>query len=501
MHTTPFPPPTGDRGPWPEGAEDLLAKILFRFDRMNHFTFRQDVLGIMNASAKTPGIQADIREDYTPQSHVREILRVIRISRDPWTALDALAEALEELARNEGAGDWLKLVRRALRNSDDLPCSELLTVISELIEIKQPTEPARHLPEDIPGLRERNTAAMTLPALLDLLVSRIDDDLLGPLVVFLRALGDDLEATRKQPLPVLRRFLADHADRAPAPGAAAGPGERLIVQVRLDEAGAPQAGDTRYRLHVSYYRQPLIGGPFRRIGSNQDEPVFTKSELLRVGAARLVAWKELNLALRTPDPVRIEFLLPRSILGYTAELWSTDATRRPLGEFHPVVVRQLERYREPLGLARWRQRWANLQTHGADSTEVLKRIEWPPLDQPSAKGLLRWLVGKKHIACLGLTVPYEQLEPEVQYAVDTTMYYGGVPVLIWRRVSGGQDPLIAALSGYETTRLAELPDVVHQYRQDVSGPDLAPEDTLALLWDDPDCVDPDQDYSFPGIVG
>ncbi|MEK2493428.1 hypothetical protein WN990_28125 [Kitasatospora purpeofusca] len=498
MHTTPFPPPAGDRGPWPEGAEDVLVEILLRVRGMSRLDFRQEVLETMDESAEARGIHGGIREDGVPQAHLREILRAIRTSRDPKAALEALTKALEQLRKNNGAVGWLRLATRVLNSGDDLPRSELLPAIGELHDINPPDAPNRYLPEDTPGLRERNTAAFTLPELLDLLLTRIDDDRLGPLVAFLRKLCND-PAVDKHPLPALRRFLAAHAHQEPA--AAATAPERLIIQVRLDEAGAPQAGDTRYRLHVSYYRQPLIGGPFRRIGSNQDEPVFTKSELLRVGAARLVAWKELNLALRTPDPVRIEFLLPRSILGYTAELWSTDATRRPLGEFHPVVVRQLERYREPLGLARWRQRWANLQTHGADSNEVLKRIEWPPLDQPSAKGLLRWLVSKKHIACLGLTVPYEQLDPEVQYAVDTTMYYGGVPVLIWRRVSGGQDPLIAALSGYETTRLAELPDVVHQYRQDVSGPDLAPEDTLALLWDDPDCVDPDQDYSFPGIVG
>ncbi|MEV0188900.1 hypothetical protein AB0I39_10240 [Kitasatospora purpeofusca] len=501
MYAAPLVPP-GGRGQWPEGAEDVLVEILLGFDRMFQFTFRQDVLAIMSASMKTCGIQADIREDHTPRPHVREILRAIRAFRDPRDALDSLSEALGELARNERALDWLTLVQRILTRGDDLPCSELLSVIRELHATKTPIGLARHLPEDLPGLRERHTAEMTLPALLDLLVNRIDDDPLGPLVAFLRALCGDLEATLHHALPALRRFLAAHADRAPAVSAATAPDERLIVQVRLDEEGTVHTGDARYRLHVSYYRQPLTGGPFRRIGSNQDDRTFTRTELLRAGGARLVAWKELNLALRTPDPVRIEFLLPRSILGYTAELWSTGVTRRPLGEFHPVVVRQLERYCEPhLGLALWRQRWANLQTHGADSDEVLERIEWPSLDRTSAKQLLGWVTGKESLACLGLTVPYEQLDPEVQYAVDNAMYYGGIPVLIWRRVAGAPDPLVAALREHRPTRLAELPDAVHQYRRQVGGPDPDPDSTVTLLWDDPDCVDPDQDYSFPGIVG
>lgn len=299
MHATPLPPPAG-RGPWPEGVEEVLVEILLGFRTMLQLTFRQDVLATMGASAKARGIQGDIREDYTPRPHVREMLRAIRAFQDPRAALDALAEALEELARNDGARDWLELTRRVLNRGDELPHGELLAVIGELHAITAPARPARHLPEDIPGLRERDTAEMTLPAILDLLVNRIDDDPLGPLVAFLRSLGDNPEVTRQHPLPALRRFLAAHADRAPATAPAAAPGERLIVQVRLDEEGPVHTGDTRYRLHVSYYRQPLTGGPFRRVGSHHDDKAFTRSELLRAGGARLVAWKELNLALRTP---------------------------------------------------------------------------------------------------------------------------------------------------------------------------------------------------------
>ncbi|MFD9062950.1 hypothetical protein ACFVZ3_15715 [Kitasatospora purpeofusca] len=466
---------------------------------MASLDFRLEVLETMGESAEARGIHGGIRENGVLQAHLRAILRAIRTFRDPRAALNALTDALEQLRKNDGAVGWLTLAARVLNSGDDLPRSELLLVIGELHEIAPPDAPNRYLPEDTPGLRERNTAPLTLPELLDLLLTRIDDDRLGPLVAFLHKLCKD-PAVDKHPLPALRRFLAAHSYQEPATAATAP--ERLIVQVRLDEKGPPHATDTPYRLHVSYYRQPLAGGPFRRIGSYDDELEFTRSELLRVGGARLVAWKELSLAFRTPDPVRIEFLLPRSILGYTADLWSTGATRRPLGEFHPVVVRQLERYCEPhLGLARWRQRWAKLQIQGADSNEVLERIEWPSLDPAKAKKLLNWVVNRENLACMGLTVPYEQLAPEVQYAVDTAMYYGGIPVLIWRRVAGDPDPLVAALRELEPTRLAELPDAVHQYRQDNAGPYPDPDQTVTLLWDDPDCVDPDQDYSFPGIVG
>ncbi|MFD8315845.1 VMAP-C domain-containing protein [Kitasatospora purpeofusca] len=500
MHATPFVPPAGDRGPWPEGAEGVLLKIIFFFDQMYEFTFRQDVLGIMNASPKSLGIKAGIRADFTPNSHVREILRAIRTSRDPWTALDSLAEALEELAPKRRAGEWLKLVLKVLKSGDDLPCGELLQVIFELSVIEEPTAPARHLPEDIPGVQERDTARMNLPEILDLLVSRIDDNLLGPLVVFLRALGDHLEATRKQPLPVLRRFLAAHADRAPAP--AAGPRQRLIVQIRLDEESSPDTGDPLYRLIVAYYRQPLAGGQFWRVGRHRDEERFTRSELFASGGGRLTAWEQLRLALLDPTaPVRIEFLLPRSLLGYAAELWSTGTADRHLGQQHPVVVRQLERYFDyNLDRSEWRKRWKYLGTHGADPTEVLERIGWPPLGPADADGLADWIFDQHELSCMGLDVPYEQLDPAMQRAVDDAMYLDGVPVLLWRRVAGGKETLLKDLRKHEPTRLAELPYTVLKHRRRVRNPTPAPDRTLTLVWDDPDCVDPDQDYPYEGMA-
>ncbi len=499
MRATPFVPPGGG-GPWPAGAEDVLVQIIFCFDQMYEFTFRQDVLREMNTSPKTLGIKAGIRADYTPNLHVREILRAIRTSLDPWTALDSLAEALEALAPERRAGEWLALVLRVLKSGDDLPCSELLQVILELSSIEEPTEPARHLPEDVPGLRERNTAGMNLPKILDLLVSRIDDNLLGPLIVFLRALGDHLEATRKQSLPVLRRFLASHADRAPAP--AAGPRERLIVQIRLDEESPPDTGDPLYRLIVAYYRQPLAGGQFRRVGRHRDKEMFTRSELFASGGGRLTAWEQLRLALLDPNaPVRIEFLLPRSLLGYAAELWSTGTADRHLGQQHPVVVRQLERYSDyNLDRSDWRKRWKYLGTHGADPTEVLKRIGWPPLGPADAAGLPDWIFDQHELSCMGLDVPYEQLDPAMQRAVDDAMYLDGVPVLLWRRVAGGKETLLKDLRKHEPTRLAELPYTVLKHRKRVRDPTPPPDRTLTLVWDDPDCVDPDQDYPYEGMA-
>ncbi len=496
-------PPAAAPGPWPEEAEDVLTDVLLGFRGMFRLTFRQDVLETMGRSARARGIQADVREDDTPRPHVRELLRAIRAFRDPWGALDSLADALKDLAPDDGARAWLELTRQVLDRGTELPVGELLAVIGELHEIPAPAKPARHLPRNTRGLRNRAVEEETLPVLLQLLVDRRDGDPLGPLLAFLGALGGDPEVARHHDLPALRRLLATHADRAPVPPAAGPAGERLIVQVRLDEESAAHVGDCRYRLHVSYYRQPLAGGPFLRVGSHQDTASFTKSELLDSGSTRLGAWKELKQAVfGSAGPVRIEFLLPRSILGYAAELWSTGPTGRPLGQYHPVVVRQLERYTEPfLNRSYWRDRWEHLDTRGADPAEVLDRIGWPSLDPAHAADLPGWLEDRPELACLGLDIPYEQLDPEVQYAVDNAMYIDGVPVLLWRRVAGGAGTLVESLREHRPTRLAELPDTVHRYRRQVRGRAPEPGRTVTLLWDDPDCVDPDQDHLFPGMVG
>ncbi|MFE6868678.1 hypothetical protein ACFVFS_19220 [Kitasatospora sp. NPDC057692] len=501
MHPTPFLP-TGAPGPWPEQTEDVLADVLLGFRRMFRLDFRQDVLEIMGQSARSRGIQADVREDDTARPHVRELLRAIRAFRDPWAALDSLGEALRTLAPHDAALSWLLLTRLVLARGDELPAGELLAVIGELHGLPALTGTSRHVPEGTPGLRNP-TGKETLPELLARLVDRRDRDLLGPLAGFLGALGDDPEVTRCGELPALRRFLAAHAERAPAsPAAAAAGGERLIVQIRLDEETPEHVDDSRYRLHVAYYRQPLTGGPFRRVGSHGDTASFTRSELIDAGSARLGAWKELKQAVfGSAGPVRIEFLLPRSMLGYAAELWSSGPTGRPLGQYHPVVVRQLERYTDLFTDFRaWRARWEQLGARGADPTEVLGRIGWPSLDPARVAELPGWLAARPTLACLGLDVPYDQLDPEVQYAVDDAMYLDGMPVLLWRRVAGDAGPLVEALREHRPTRLAELPETVHRYRRQVRGRAADPVHTVTLLWDDPDCVDPDQDHVFPGMV-
>ncbi|WP_380281729.1 hypothetical protein [Kitasatospora purpeofusca] len=498
--------------PWAPEADRLLVNVLLGFRQMSEQPFRKRVVALVGQSAAAPGIGADIVENGQPRAHVWELVDAVVACADPWGALDALQEALRTLAPNDGALPWLELTGLAVGRGDDPPAGELIPLIAELRTLPMLPGLGRHVPENTGALRTP-APEETLPAILRRLLDRRSSDILGPLTAFLHALGADPDVIRcatlpelgadpDAALPVLRRFLDTFGVPAPVT-AANGPPERLIVQIRLDEESPEHTGDSRYRLHVSYYRQPLAGGPFRRAGSHSDTRSFTKSELLTTGSARLYVWKELKQAIfRSAGPVRIEFLLPRSILGYAAELWSAGPTGRPLGQHHPVVVRQLERYTDLFpDLQVWRDRWEHIGVRGTDPAEVLGRIGWPSLDPAHVADLPRWLDADRNVACMGLDIPYDQLAPEVQYAVDNAMYFSGMPVLIWRRVAGDAGPLVEALREHRPTRLAELPDTVHRYRRKIQGQVADPEHTVTLLWDDPDCVDPDQDYLFPGMAG
>ncbi|MFF7454193.1 hypothetical protein [Kitasatospora sp. NPDC008115] len=482
-------------------ADQLLADVLLGCDRMRQHAFRQHVVAAMGRSATAPGIDADIAEDGRPRDHVWNLIGAVVAFGDPRAALESLRDALHTLAPDDRALPWLDLTALLLTREPERYFTELLDVVAELHRLPALPGLHRHVPEDTGGLRNL-TGEEGLPELLGRLVDRRDPDVLGPLTGFLRSLGADPVVTRCTGLPALRRFVDRYGGPEPAPGAAA-PGHRLIVQVRLDEETPEHTGDTRYRLRLTYYRQPLTGGRFQRAHGLPATESLTRSELVSVGGTRLARWAELAREIRG-KAVRIEFLLPRSMLGHAAELWSSGPTGRPLGHHHPVVVRSLERYSDPLvNFEAWQARWAQLGSPaaGPGRIDALDRIGWPPLDPARAAELPDWIAERPALSCLGLDVPYDQLPADVQYAVDDAMYLDGMPVLLWRRVAGEADTLVKALREYRPACLADLPDTVHRYRRQNRGRPPDPQHTVTLLWEDPDCVDPDQDSPFPGMVG
>ncbi|MFD8706887.1 hypothetical protein ACFV1W_30505 [Kitasatospora sp. NPDC059648] len=484
-----------------EAAEGLLAEILFDFRGISRREFRQGVLETMGRSPSSRLFHLDVKEADTAREHVREILRSIRCARDPRAVLGALGEALRAHDPYDGALPWLELAVLALTTETGLPAAVLLRVIGLLRALTPPPGPERllvHVPPRAPG-RHRIDGRTTLPEILGRLLDHFGGPDAGYALTFLDGLVRDPELALQYPrLAELAAVLNGVAVARPAPGeAAAG---RLIVQIRLDPETPEHIEASRYHLRASYYRQPLAGGPIERLNDLVAGDSLAKEDLVAEGSARLARWQALftEMARSRRSPVRIEFLLPKALLGHSAELWSPTPGGYRLGLLHPVVVRSLDRYINPwLQTPDWYERWEHLFAETMEC-EAVDRIGWPPLHPERAADLPGWLDGRPTLACLGLDTPYDELDPRVRTAVLDAMVFDGVPAMLWRRAPGAPTDLVEALRRDRPRSLAHLPEAVHRHRKVTRAAET--QDGITLFWDDPNCVDPDQDAGFPGMV-
>ncbi|MGX1953353.1 VMAP-C domain-containing protein [Streptomyces anulatus] len=483
--------------------------MLLSFQKMPRLEFRQSVLGEMGQNAASMQIGSDVCESAEPRAHVTEILRTIASRADPLGALDSLRGALRSQAPSDGALPWLELTVLGLtRPMQPLSTKDLLTLIEMLRGVSpapRPAELSRYLSSG--GTSHAFfTGHETLPEVLVRLLDRRGNQGPGPMLRFLRAFTSDAESPLCLELAALRGFLSqwDTPDGLWDTGAdQATETSRLIIQIRLEAEDPAHIDNGHYCLQGAYYRQPLPGGPLRRIGTLGRSESFAKGDLVRAGSDRLADWSELASELRSSDntPVRVEFLLPSSLLGHAAELWSPGTAKRPLGHHHPVVVRSLERYTDAwLDTEPWRKRWSHLQAEGPD-LDSLSRIGWLSQALDETTELAQWLVARPTLACLGLDVPYDGLDADLRDAVDDAMFTDGVPVLLWRRNPGDHSELMDALREYNPQRLTDLPEAVHHCRKHGRyADDEDVRNNITLLWDDPYCVDPDQDSPYVGMA-
>ncbi|GAA0666031.1 hypothetical protein GCM10010193_16890 [Kitasatospora atroaurantiaca] len=490
----------GRPGGWPEEADRLLCEILLDFENMPRLHFRLEVLAEMGRSPHSLRINQYVDELTEPRAHVRKILRAIGSWRDPLAALGSLCAALDIEAGYDGAMPWLELTERALSVDTGLPAGILLRVIRLLRELTPPPGPEqlrRHLPDGVSGLALLPPRA-SLPEILRRLLDRRGPADPAPVLHFLHGLSTDPALAEQPVVPALQALLGRvGAGRATAGEALA---SRLIVQIRLDPETPEHLDRTRYLLRASYYRQPLTGGPFRRVDTLADTEPLAKDELVTEGSARLAGWTGLARAMQAGGggPVRIEFLLPTSLLGHRAELWAPSRYGQRLGHHHPVVVRSLERYADPwVNREPWRERWRHMLAESMEC-DAVDRIEWPPLTPEQAAGLSGWLAGRPTLACMALDRPYDELAPRVRAAVFDAIMFGGIPAILWRRGAGDPAELVKALREHSPSSLVHLPEAVHQHRRLNRAEEER--DGIALLWDDPDCVDPDQDAPFAGMA-
>jgi nucleoside phosphorylase len=188
------------------------------------------------------------------------------------------------------------------------------------------------------------------------------------------------------------------------------------------------------------------------------------------------------------EPVQIEILLPADLLNLAVEWWRTELDAPvaiPLCLDYRVVVRSLDRMRQPHRRRVWNQRWDSLWQ------DPSRHRVHPSRSEPEA-GLGPWTARLREdhsltTVLLGSSPQDESGGQELRSALDA-----GIPVILWDHRPGAMDSDMAVLLQALTEEPPEvLVERVHEYRKRAGllDADAQPNDlgrNLAVLWDDPD---------------
>ncbi|MDV9175729.1 hypothetical protein R6V09_37145 [Streptomyces sp. W16] len=516
----------------------LLVQTLAGIRRLQSVDGRLDLLDEVG-----PPLRDAVRANPVTADHLRAMVHTARRKGQ----LPLLRDALLELEGDDIGAAWFDLAVTIMTEPGPLPTASMLEAVAEL-----------QLYEPEFGLRARSQYASEhrgdgpplgngpLPKVLSRLYEPMKDpaDPDAPrrrLLRFLELLGEEavLEGPGGDRLArQLARIQDRHGGKAPgghpatpAPEPApAGMERQVIIQIRVEEAGAPSdlpAAERSYSLHGFLYELVGTDRPVFR-GSRTVPGLITGGELTDRGHKFLAEWREQAEAVRDVRRRRVEFLLPHSLLGYPAELWPSGSAEVPLSRSCQVVVRSLTRYKDSTIHDEWIRRWRALD-RDCPPGDALQRIGWlskdtpgepaeghnppkeqwscpqgkfPPLRLTHPADIEDWLRTNADLACLGLTMAYDHHDVLVRDAVRDAILEDGIPVMVWRRDKGDPDRLLDALRSAEPPALlADLPRSVLQARKRERGDSLSVGNNISLLWDDPTCVFSGQDPQMSGIGG
>jgi vWA-MoxR associated protein C-terminal domain/vWA-MoxR associated protein middle region 0 len=198
-----------------------------------------------------------------------------------------------------------------------------------------------------------------------------------------------------------------------------------------------------------------------------------------------------------PDQLRIEFLLPTSLINLPIDQWRVGATF--LGMQCQVVVRSLTRILDLAGIYRyyWHEKWPKVRAAELFSAAGVPDVEFRGTDETT--WLTEEAAERDHALIYASLI--DQGGPVCLVLADApTPDHGqalwlaltaGVPVLAWSRhpeidLGGGLSELLADAA---PLRLADLPGQVLRFRRGAAGrgaDHLA--SSLTLLYDDPDRI-------------
>ncbi|MFI5833684.1 hypothetical protein ACIA5A_08395 [Micromonospora sp. NPDC051300] len=273
-----------------------------------------------------------------------------------------------------------------------------------------------------------------------------------------------------------RRAQVNAGDQTPEPYV------YLVVQVEPDLAPG-SAGYT-----VSHYRQwqGAQGWHSRRHGQLTDVAYAE----LEATVERIVHQMEIEWSDRRAD-VAVELVLPVELLNEDVAWWrkepaSVHLEQKVLAMDYPVVVRSLNRLRQPEWHRAWRRRWEHLQAEPAhsrlfrsrpDGTAYLTRLEAELTADP------RW-------STLLLSAAPTPANP-LGFKEVMTALRAGLPVIVWHRTRPSDTEFWEEIRDMTADgRIARLP--VHARRARLDALALEPHADrhsgrhLVVLWDDPE---------------
>lgn len=451
------------------------------------------------------------------RSQVAALVHTMDRHQFPGRVLRALSETLHFLRGDEAATVRLDRVVDELAPAGRLPGPRLRAVVAQLDAMKDPVpvtlagEALRSalLPEEPSGLRGSETVAEMVKRLndaRDFTSVTAEPATHVPLVLrFLSELAGTFSETEQLLLRSQIRLAVGELGLPTSVGdELCGHGRRLVpsderrvLQIRLRET---VPGKRRYTIDAALFDWTATG--LCRPRKRETPRPLSASELKDFGRTCLDDWSDLLMSFDEAERVRVEFLLPWSLLGHPVEHWLTDGHEYLLGHKYPVVVRSLDRLEKPSWRRDWTRRWRALQ-HAA-MWPSCDGIAWLALDTTSRSELngevlhvrgrdgevRAWLDERPETTALGLGLAftYDPQSPKRALCLQEAVCEG-VPLIVWRRDGGDPVELYRRASEVTAAQFSDLPDHVRRWRRTAArGNPTDMLNHLTLLWDDPECV-------------
>lgn len=506
-----------DGGGWSADQVDELCRVLLGFSDLHDPQFFGQVL--LSVGKRLGGGNAPFAVPYhaDARSHVAALVHAMDRHQDPGAALRALADALHLLRGDEAATVRLDGIVDELDPAGRLSGPRLRAVVAQFDAMKAPVpvtlagEALRRalLPGEPSGLRGSETVAEMVRRLndaRDFTPGGTEAATRAPLVLrFLSELADDLSETEQA---LLRNHVslavgelglpAEVADELSGRGRRlVTQGERRVLQIRLREA---IPGRQKYTVDAALFDWTATG--LSRPRKREMQRPFSLSELRDFGRTCLDDWSDLVTRFDEANWVRVEFLLPWSLLGHPVEHWLTDGHEYRLGHKYPVVVRSLDRLERPSWRRDWTRRWRTL--HHAATWRLCDGIAWLAVDTTAQSELdgevlhvrgrdgevRTWLDERPQTTALGLGLAFAYDPQSMKRALCLQeAVCEGVPLIVWRRDGGDPGELARRVNEAVALQFSELPDHLRRWRRSAARDDTKDmHNHLTLLWDDPECV-------------